>query len=254
MSTPKTKLTPAKIDFFTACRENTGAHFLDSGSAYGRQHERPTLSAKNTPRITWEAGSSATISTPHYLESGWEIDRKVQARFARWAAKEENAKLDWFEAGAQFCQDVLKLVQRGRDNIYNCENDLSQVFVWATYNDGEQDDWVYPDDSTLTVFWIHCGCDVRGGYGRPLFCRSLGDYAIPATSCADYTATALSDDDEHDDLDEHWQAGYSSYPYGELEQDVAEWHEDTRTIDSVEVTLKTGERVIVVARMPYLGG
>jgi len=69
-----------------------------------------------------------------------------------------------------------------------------------------------------------------------------------------YTATALSDDDEHDDLDEHWQAGYSSYPYGELEQDVAEWHEDTRTIDSVEVTLKTGERVIVVARMPYLGG
>ena len=263
MSVSKAKLTPARVSFFSACRENTGSYMTDSGGAYGRQHQMPEITPKNTPEVIWEARQSATISTPHYLDAMYEIDRKLMAQCSRFANTKARRNSDWFEIGRTFCDEKLGLVEKGRDNVYNRENDFSQIFVYELWAKPDcTKDYIYPSGVEVVVVYLHTGCDARGGYGRPLICRVKKNtsYSIPVDCCAEYGIIAAKDKDgveiECDDwasLDEKWQTRYSSYPYGALEGDVEVWHEETRTINTVEVTLKTGERVTVEARMPYLG-
>lgn len=247
------------LTFAQACRENTGAHMLDSGCAYGRHHEQPPI-PEDAPVIKeWVAGCPATLETSAFLDDCLEIQHDMQAAWEKWDA--EHPDLDWFESGSKFLAE-RGYVQRARGNVYNGENDLSQVYIYEVYtlDDAKNDkDWVYNDDDTITIIRVHTGCDVRGGYGRPIFCRSRGDYSIPVDFCAQYRAVKgwNSDGEELDsstlqEIDEQWQNGYSSYPYGKLVDDVAEWHEDTRTRNSVEVTLHTGVRVLVEADGPYV--
>lgn len=172
-------------NFKDACRENTGSHFLDSGGAYGRHHEAPPI-PEEAPIASWSAsdighGCGPTINTGVFLDT-WSQggpDAELQERFERFA---EDSDASWFEDAQRFCEEELGLTCAGRDNVYNGENDLSQVFVWEVWNDGESGDWIYPDESTVTVIFVHTGCDVRGGYGHPLFVRpeSVGcEYSIP---------------------------------------------------------------------------
>ena len=256
MATDPKDLTARKITFFSAARENTGRALCDSGDYYGREYDRPAVTPE-VPELVWNPDCSATISTPHYLDQGWEIDRTLQARFEKFAERKANVNLDWFEASAKFCKEILKLNSRIADNVYNRENDLSQVFVYNVYEDGDSGDAIYTHDSTVTVFHLHCGCDVRGGYGRPLFTRSKGEYSCPVDLCAEYGAEPLritkkTKWDKFQALDEKWRTGYSAYPYGMLRDDVDVWHESTRTRDSVVVTLKTGEKIRVRAFIPTI--
>ena len=268
MSISRRKLQPSRITFFSACREPTGRSMCDSGGESGRGWQQPELKPGNTPEVHWEKGCSATISTPHYLSAGWTIDRDLQRLFAKRIRGHAYADLDWWACGKKFCTEELRYELSTRGNVYNGENDFSQIFVYEVWNEDANtgDHGIYARKETVTVFYMHTGADARGGYGRPLFCRTKGDgsYAYPIDCCAEYVIAGqrmIIDGKfvENPDwgglqtLSERWQNGYSSWPYGRLEEDVAEWHEETRTIDTVEVTLKTGHRVVVEARMPYLG-
>lgn len=205
--------------FAKAARYNSGSHPLDSGGAYGRHHENPTSPA-DLPLVTLgEYG--ATINTAKFLAEHLDVDNDLQDRFDRWAKEPENDDLSWFEAGEKFATEVLGLVQRARDNTYNQESDLSQVYIWEVYTP-EQDcngDWLCCDDDTLTVIYIHTGCDVRGGYSYPLFCRPQGEFAVPLDLCAGYYAYENNADRDSCDISEKWQVGYSSYPFGEFDDD-----------------------------------
>lgn len=246
------------MTFAEACRENTGAHILDSGSAYGRHHEQPPIS-KDAPVIrNWRRGDPAIIETAAFLDKFFTIQRDLQKDWEQWDS--EHTDLSRFESGRQFMEEQ-GYFQHLRDNVYNSENDLSQVFVYEVYDKQEDDtrDCIYKHDDTITIIYVHTGCDVRGGYGRPIFCKSESDYVVPVDLCAQYRAIkgwnadgTEIDRDQLQAIDENWQNGYSSYPYGELDDDVAEWHEDTRTDTTVEVTLKSGERVLVQAEEPYI--
>ena len=91
--------------FLRYCRYDSGRHFLDSGGAYGRHHEKPAI-AKNCPPVVCEARNiswkgetrvdvCATIETGHFLADKLNIDREVQTQFQDWAAERDET---WFES------------------------------------------------------------------------------------------------------------------------------------------------------------
>ena len=249
------ELSGDTIDFFSACREKTGRSMLDSGDHYGRHYEQPAITAESPDIISWEADCSAVVSTAHYLNENFTIKRDLQIAFEEFLAKDGN-DLSWFEAGKAFLES-RGYIQCTRGNIYNNENDLSQVFVYEVYSNlDEGAEYCYFKEGIISVFYIHTGCDVRGGYGRPLFCEARNEVTLPFSPCAEYYIDHIVGDEDNIDyaqqLCEKWSNGYSSWPYGQLRDAVETWHEDTRKNNSVNVTLKTGETVCVVATTPTL--
>lgn len=237
-----------------AFRFNTGKSILDSGDFYGRHYDKPEISEEQ-PMVTIDTYSSevtATIETALFLAETCEVDFDIQNQFEAWAALEENSKLSWFEAGEQFATEVLGLQQLARDNTYNNENDLSQDYVWEVYAAEDQGDWIYQDDA-LMVCYAHTGCDVRGGYAYPLFLRCQGDYSIPTDLVVEWRISEGTMDgedmtnDECQELDEEWSIGYTSNPSYQFSKDIEKVKEDTKTVDSVTVKLKSGELVKVYA-------
>lgn len=233
--------------FMDACRYNSGRHFLDSGGAYGRHHEKPPIAADINPVKVevWERNGeydiSSTIETAHFLREHLDVDFDIQNQFKEWMEDQEG---DWFELGERFCREVLGLHSRFRDNVYNGENDLSQVYVWEIWSP------LYADES-LTVIYVHTGCDVRGGYSYPLFCRSSGEYAVPVDLCASYHVGDFRRwDGERYELDERWQAGYSSWPAGELRKDIERVFMNTVKQSSFIALLKCGAICEIHAEMP----
>lgn len=274
---------------------------LDSGGAYGRHWEKPPLPSGELPNIrNWDPECSATIELAAYLEGNYEILTGVHEAFEKWltdeSATDERGSMSWFETVPAFLSQYVdpdhgKYADAGlRNNVYNEENDFSQVFVyevWSPEEDGPNRDPIYNHNNEIVVIFIHTGCDVRGGYSAPLFCRSKMDYTAPVECCAEYAiaearryrrvkylrsdAALLAraglpdpaadfvegpdvvDHDSERSLDEEWQANYHSWPYGHLRDDVKRWFEFTRTRDSVCVQLKTGEIAKVVAQVPYMG-
>ena len=257
--------TDAEI-FALACRENTGSHVLDSGGAYGRHHEKPALNL-GSPDITLEVygrGTEflpqrdpevvATIETAKFLTEKFDILRELHSEFETWQDERDG---DWFELASDF------MLEKGyqsaaKDNVYNRENDLSQVYVWEVFQSSENKnkDWIY-DAEAVVVIWVHTGCDVRSGYGSPLFCRSSGsDYAVPMDYVAGWLITEGTNSDGNPlspdeclSLCERWQPGYSTNPAGQFTEEIERilYHSETR----IRVLLKTGETVVVIPVMPY---
>jgi len=195
-------------------RQNTGRHMCDSGDIYGRHYDSPV-----PEKAVYHDGfdSPATISTTHMLANNFEFT-KAHEDFYNWLRYSNvDANLSWCETIQEFFKDYGFWQCVARDNTYNSENDLDQCFIWevwqAEHLDG--DDWIYGESDGLNyqlILQIHTGCDVRGGYSRPLFVEYTGDdYILPVDLSAQYYCELLDDN-------ENWQCGYSSYPYGEIEK------------------------------------
>ena len=228
------------MNFFEICRQNTGRHFLDSGGAYGRHWEQPPIPPEAPLVKEWREGCPATLSTAVLLDRWYGIDAGLQESWGNWL-ETADGEAPWAELVEEFmaCRGCR---QECRDNVYNGENDLDQVFIFTVF---ESD-----TDDPVIVLQVHTGCDVRGGYADPVFCRS-GEGLLPPVSAGyeavegwgapeDGVRKALSKE-ELQALDEGWQQGWSSYPYGELDKDVERWFEFTRSRDAVCVLLATGE-------------
>jgi len=262
MSVDKSGLTPDKITFAAACRENTGAHMLDSGGAYGRQHEKPDI-PEDIPVVLWDdVAWPPSLSLSRLLEATLEIDRTLQKEWSEWDDTQED--LNWFESGSGFMESKGYESQI-RDNTYNHENDLSQDFVWDVFRkeDNPSLEWFYSDKEAVTIIHIHCGCDARGGHGRPLFCRATGEYQIPMDPVLgfDIFSTIGVDGEEIDyfgdpRLDEEWQIGYSGHPWYPMTRDIEGGEngltrEDGDDITTARATLLTGEKVFIRAVPPF---
>jgi len=251
----------SNITFALACREDTGRHLLDSGGDNDRIYDRPPIPDDQPLVAEWRPGQSATISTAALLTSFYTLDRRLQKQWQDWHTRQtfnHNARSrSWLESGRRFVEFVLKKTMdvrrddRGRkdygylggdimemrDNIYNEENDLDQVFVYEIYNEEGERNPYYANEESVIVIYVHTGCDVRGGYGRPLFCRRpVGEFVLPVVR-AEYRLTSLQDGTELDSYDS----------FLALDTDVETWHEDTRIRDSVETTMKSGGRCLATA-------
>ncbi len=244
--------------FFDAVREDTGSHFLDSGNAYGRHHEQPPVELAE-PAVTWDKrwmDCSATIETAHFLTQAFEIRDDLNAEFDVMSTEDDESS--WFVLGDAFMLGQ-GYHQHARDNVYNVENDLSQVYIWEVWTRNEDEaNWVYADDAVV-VLYVHTGCDVRGGYSRPYFAETNGEYTVPFDLCAGYHVEAGRDEDgdplSDDDcrrIDFTWQCGYS-YPMGQVEEQVKRWFPYLSGADSRVALLESGEIVKIRAAMPWVG-
>lgn len=164
-------------------KENTGQHFLDSGGAYGRNYERNQLiTFENTPRVYLEItkyGIEYTRSLYWFLSDNLEYSPKLTNSFNSFAAKKCDKYDSWYECLNKWFDWKIKtgfIVKTGIhgegntpvkaddimcENIYNGENNLSQIFQYWLFQDDYNTDYI--------ALMVHGGCDVRGGYTSPKF-------------------------------------------------------------------------------------
>ena len=253
--------------FKELCREDTGRHFLDSGGAYGRHHEKPPIPVDQPIAAIdgiWGSEVSAVIHTGAWLDECMEIKRGRQAKFEKFADREENRREPWDEILARYA-DRKGWLHLDTINTYNGEQDLDQTLLWHIYSrTGEHiDEWYHADHDDLAIaVQTHNGCDVRGGYSRPVFCASNSggfDYPIPLDYVAGFYPIAAHDPDgeEIDDLwmipqVDRWSTGYSSWPTGELRDSIQRVFGWTRTVDTVCVLTNTGHKVKIAVEAPHL--
>ena len=205
-----------KISEFT--RYNSGKALYDSGDYYGRNYERPV----SDDLITVDSSDCpATINLTRWLADNAQIatyyDNYFYTSFLDLHA--DNNK-SWFDLVPEFMEEGLEdtgygaYKQVARDNVYNSENDFDQVFIFEIWVPEYVDciDWLYCDEAVVVIY-VHTGCDVRGGYSKPLFCIFPdSEFTIPLDWQVSYYSNELSDN-ENDLL----QVSYSGYPWGQLE-------------------------------------
>ena len=228
----------ARVVEFT--RFDSGWHLLDSGGAYGRIHETPPPSE---PVIL---GEYPMISVSHMISELAEEQTEIMDRIQKVA--DENEEMPWFEVGTQAMED-LGFIQQARDNTYNNENDLDQDFVWEVWTPEGEDvsDWIYCDEAVI-VLYLHTGCDVRGGYSRPLAVKfDLSEYCMPLDWTCEYYCETLEDGEN-----ERFQSGYSSSPRHEVESAGFEFKEVDAENKGLIFT-RDGEDFLFYAARPYWG-
>lgn len=145
-------------------KENTGAHFLDSGGAYGRHWSRnqardfmressATLEIK---KYGERAEISVSINLFYFLSNALEYDAETQNKLDEYS--DENPEL----YGTQLLESFIKSVGGrwiGSDNSYNSENMLSQDFQYFLWDD--------KDRYCCAFIQVHGGCDILSGYTNP---------------------------------------------------------------------------------------
>jgi len=94
---------PDMATFAKYCRYNSGSHFLDSGSAYGRHWQKPgiALDAPDAVIDIWRNEVSGAIETAHFLASAFGIDKRVMRNFQRWTRKQGDTE-SWFELADRY--------------------------------------------------------------------------------------------------------------------------------------------------------
>lgn len=185
-----------------ACKmltENTGSHFLDSGGAYGRNHERnrgkSVADFEFEPPITvGEYG--ITVSLFHWIKETLAIEPGIHRLWIHFLELLDNLEegevlegaigsngdpLDsdyyWHDLRTGFVSWLeshgFEVESSGGDNSENSENFLSQAVQWDRIEINsvpeefeerfELGDWHY----SIILLQVHGGCDIRGGYTAP---------------------------------------------------------------------------------------
>lgn len=155
-------------------------------------------------------------------------DSDLWDAFAEWREESEDCTYH-----SSHFEDVVGFMESqgfelaARDNVYNGENDLSDVYVWEVWQRDASTDWLYPSGDTVVVVFEHRGGDVRGNYGAPSFYRPNGtEYTIPVDLCVEWHVEAagpsgrmLEAEALAEKLNDSCEllAGCSSYPTGQLE-------------------------------------
>ena len=154
MTTTTTSTPEVIAGMFT---ENTGSHFLDSGGAYGRHHEKNaglTLADFiKAPAVTTTDGYPE-LNTFKFLLERVEYAPALDAVFSVYSDESEDSHYqdlnNWPESiGAE---DLAV------HNTYNYDCNLSQTLQFATFSLGGND---------YALIQVHGGADVRGGYTKP---------------------------------------------------------------------------------------
>ena len=162
---PKEHMDPqgriAQDVIFSMAREDTGSHFLDSGSAYGYIYQKPISEDGLIVR-----DDMILISTPHFLAGMLEFDENTDDFNFKLQEIWDGTKLNVFETSEETLNTIQRIANErgvefnivGRDNTYNSENDLDQDFEGRYF---------HYNNEMYIILSTHNGCDVRGGYSTP---------------------------------------------------------------------------------------
>jgi len=170
------KYTETELTIIAMLTENTGAHILDSGGAYGRnwQKNRKIKNWNKTPRVNvtiWNDGEvEVSINIYHYLKEYLEYNEKAKMLtkwLYRYSEKPELENKPWLHCMhvfADMLKDLFGYTRGPGFNSYNWENVLSQVIQGIIIEPPRQFSF---EQETYVILQIHGGCDVRGGYTAP---------------------------------------------------------------------------------------
>lgn len=165
----KMNITKARI--IAQLRENTGAHMLDSGGAYGRGWERwgkVTDEAATAKPAAYVTDDFIQINTVEWLANRAEYDEKMTRVFRLWAKiADPEDRTPWLVQMEEFAERAHDGYEEGQIvvNTYNHDSMLDETLQFATFEyRGEK----------YALIQTHNGCDVRGGYSSPVAYR-LGD-------------------------------------------------------------------------------
>lgn len=257
--------------------ENTGAHFLDSGGAYGRNWERNQgINFDERPAFRVEANArwnelSVTMDVYHFLVEAVEFDPEMDALFTEFAELPENSEKHWLELMEEFpswvvdeCQDFCEENFLGNKpafattNTYNGEDALSQTLQYTSFgfNGDPFEEYV--------LLQIHGGCDVRGGYTRPRVFRSDSNGGVCLYDNARFVASSARQNDETniplpglatDDVTHiYWTTWDGGYTYDRGEGDVYPVPFDIRPLSEFEMVEVDSEAEIVQGVICVLDG
>ena len=202
--------------------ENTGAHPLDSGGAYGRHWERNAKKSiedfEAEPEAVleikkWDNGLDAypRISLYHYLTRILELDDLCN----EFNAQPVN---DWDSddyygvsaAGEQWLKDKGFEPIGDTFNSYNGDSCLSQVIQGETFK---------RDGDYYCLLQVHGGCDIRGGYTDAKLFKLEEEYQLYDESCS--FKLGEGDNDWIDYRSGEWTTCEGEYlPYDELTEKV----------------------------------
>lgn len=165
-------------------KENTGAHFLDSGGAYGRNWERnKKINFSKTPAVDIDIIPDSkdksklsellvTYNIYHYLKNFLELNQQTKIlnnQFTKFLNLKKNDDKYYPEIMENFIREIIKddCLPGEITNTYNYDNILSQILQYAIFTTNEIDYFI--------ILQIHGDCDARGGYTRPYIFQVL-DY------------------------------------------------------------------------------
>lgn len=224
----ETKVLTTQDVILSMMQENTGSHFLDSGSAYGRNHERNRSKTwedltKNPVRLEAsvythgdkpELELMGYISLAAWLEANLTYDHEMQECFEEWLREGDRDYYDleamelfadWMttdERSNKYGFDVPRTI-----NSYNGECDLSQTIQFVEFQ--------YEGEGRI-MLQIHGGCDVRGGYTSPrafkLDCDYFGSWMIDGYGCNSHQW-----DESLNNANDYKLPNLKDYPVHELE-------------------------------------
>ena len=172
--------------------ENTGAHPLDSGGAYGRHWSRnQTRNFAAEPKVRGsfdsylrESGErtlhlEAHINLYHWMRENLEFDAEMQARLDAYA-EEQPDRESWHsiaegfaEAEQERLRDADSIEAKNYPQTCNTYNEMDEWDLGQGLEFRELSEDGY--NTTHLVLQVHNGCDVRGGYTAPKCFRVLGD-------------------------------------------------------------------------------
>lgn len=155
--------------------ESTGAHFLDSGGAYGRAWQRHKEACKDSTPLDycksrpeamfWSMATKykelmVSVDLYHYLAQRLSYCKDLTEQFHTWADNQPEPR-----DGSKWTGDVRAWLDETSEdaekfyegNTYNDDNCLSQNFQYLLWEDDET-------DTKYIAVQIHGGCDARGGY------------------------------------------------------------------------------------------
>ena len=148
--------------------ENTGRNLLDSGGAYGRAWERNQgLTAADflaRPVAGVDGYDCIWLDMFHYLNERLTYSEELDAAWTAFDAKHPD--ISWDESLELFL-DMLNVPEEGEFwsdarwsfNSYNSENILNGTFQGTKFG---------LNGNGYIALQIHGGCDVRGGYTKPV--------------------------------------------------------------------------------------
>jgi len=209
MSQQKQQHKTIETEIAVMLKENTGASFLDSGGAYGRnwEHNQKIEDFSQQPIMTVEyskAGyNTISLSLYHLLTQTLSITKesdKLDKALQRFMNKKEYEESGYLEIAEEFNEKYLQ--PRGMnierfDNTYNHDSILSQDFQFGLITkEGEE----YPD---FILIQIHGGCDIRGGYTAPRI-FAFADFENFVTAQSDIEAGCKCTGVYSDDCGYHW--------------------------------------------------
>ncbi len=153
--------------------ENTGSHMLDSGGAYGRNHERnQSRDFDNEPTATLSAKHGyldVSKNIYHFLVEHLEFHPALDDKFQAFCDSNDDHD---FSNMNEFPTNLKKHETEDYDisspwdsrddsicvNTYNHDSALSQVIQYVAFHCNHE---------LIVILQVHGGCDVRGGYTKP---------------------------------------------------------------------------------------